>query len=291
MMTQLRERMKADLQLRGLAERTQEAYIRAVRQLAGYYDKSPDLLSEEEVRQYFLYLKNEKQASKSSQSVAIYGIRFFYEQTLQQEWPLFRLIRVPKEKKLPIVLSQAEVYQILTQLNQPAYRMCLTVIYGCGLRIGEACRLKVGDVDSDRGWLLIEQGKGRKDRYVPLPESIVPPLRRYWLTHRHRTWVFPARPDRGKSPDSVVSHRHPSGVQRAFRLGLKASGVSKKAVVHTLRHSWATHLLEAGVNIRQIQQWMGHQSIQTTTQYTHLTETATKNATEIVNEVMAGLPE
>ena len=289
-MTQLREKMRGDLQLRGLAEKTQEAYIRAVSQLALHYNKAPDQLDEDALRAYFLYLKNEKKASRSAQTIAICGIKFFYEQTLQKEWGVFSLVRVPKEKKLPVVLSQPEVYRILEQINHPTYRICLTTIYACGLRLGEACRLQVGEIDSERGWLHIRQGKGRKDRYVPLPKPILPQLRQYWLTHRHQTWLFPGRPAKGESPACVTQSRHPSGVQRAFKLGLKESGVSKNSVVHTLRHSWATHLLEAGVNIRQIQQWMGHRSVQTTTQYTHLTQTATIDAAEIINQLMVGLP-
>ena len=289
-MTQLREKMKGDLQLRGLAEKTQQAYIKAVEQLAVHYNKAPDQIGEEEVRAYFLYLKKEKKASRSAQTIAICGLKFFYEQTLQKEWGVFTLVRAPKEKKLPVVLSQPEVYRILERLTHPTYRMCLTTIYACGLRISEACQLQVGDIDSQRGWLHIHQGKGRKDRYVPLPIVLVPQLRQYWLTHRHHKWLFPSRPAKGASSAGVSSFRHPSGTQRAFKLALEESGVSKKAVVHTLRHSWATHLLEAGINIRQIQQWMGHRSIQTTTRYTHLTQTAAVSASEIINELMAGLP-
>lgn len=289
-MTPLREKMLADLQLRGLASKTQDAYIRAVRQLAAHYNKSPDQITEEELRAYFLYLKNEKQASRSSQTIALCGLKFFYEQTLQREWQIFELVRVPKSNSLPTVLSQAEVYRILAQLRHPAYRTCLTTIYACGLRLGEAVRLQVKDSDSDRMWLHLRQGKGSKDRYVPLPVPLLPTLRRFWLTHRHPIWLFPGRPDKGQSPLTATQPRSDSGVQRAFKLALAESGVAKKGTVHTLRHSWATHLLEAGVNIRHIQQWLGHRSLQTTTRYTHLTQTADINAVERVNQLMAGLP-
>lgn len=289
-MTPLREKMQVDLHLRGLATKTQEAYLRAVRQLAAYYNKSPDQISEEELRAYFLYLKNEKQASRSSQTIALCGIKFFYEQTLRREWQIFELVRVPKSNSLPTVLSQAEVYRILSQLHHPAYRTCLTTIYACGLRLGEAVRLPIKDIDSDRMWLHIQQGKGRKDRYVPLPESLLPMLRHFWSTHRHPTWLFPGRPNKGQSPLTVTQPRSDSGVQRAFKLALADSGVVKKATVHTLRHSWATHLLEAGINIRHIQQWLGHSSLQTTTRYTHLTQPAEVNAIERINELMAELP-
>lgn len=289
-MTPLREKMLADLQLRGLATKTQSAYIRAVRQLADHFQKPPDQISEEELRTYFLYLKNEKQVSRSSQTIALCGIKFFYEQTLRREWQVFELVRVPKTKTLPTVLSQDEVYRILAQLHHPAYRTCLTTIYACGLRLREAVQLQIKDIDSDRMWLHLRQSKGNKDRYVPLPESLLPMLRRFWSTHRHPTWLFPARPAKGKSAAAVHKARCPSGVQRAFKLALTASGIVKKATVHTLRHSWATHLLEAGVNIRHIQQWLGHRSLQTTTRYTHLTQLAEVKVTAILNQLMAELP-
>lgn len=289
-MTPLREKMLADLQLRGLATKTQDAYIRAVRQLADHYHKSPDQISEEELRAYFLYLKNEKQASRSSQTIALCGIKFFYQQTLRQEWQVFELVRIPKTETLPTVLSQAEVYRILAQLRHPAYRTCLTTIYACGLRLGEAVRLQVKDIDGERMWLHLRQGKGNKDRYVPLPAPLLPMLRRFWSTHRHPTWLFPGRPTKGQSPLTVTQPRCDSGVQRAFKLALAESGIIKKATVHTLRHSWATHLLEAGINIRHIQQWLGHSSLQTTTRYTHLTQTAEINAVECINQLMAELP-
>ena len=289
-MTPLREKMLADLQLRGLAPKTQSAYIRAVRQLANHYDKPPDQITEQELRTYFLYLKNEKQTSRSSQTLALCGIKFFYEQTLRREWPVFDLIRIPKSKTLPTVLSQAEVYRILMQLHHPAYRTCLTTIYACGLRLGEAIQLQIKDIDSDRMWLHLRQGKGNKDRYVPLPEPLLPMLRRFWATHRHPTWLFPTRRPKGQAPSTVHKPRSPSGVQRAFKLALAESGIAKKATVHTLRHSWATHLLEAGINIRHIQQWLGHKSLQTTIRYTHLTQVAEGHVTEILNELMAELP-
>lgn len=289
-MTPLREKMLADLQLRGLATKTQDAYIRAVRQLADHYQKPPDQISEEELRAYFLYLKNEKQASRSAQTIALCGIKFFYEQTLRQEWNLFQLVRIPKSKTLPTVLSQDEVYRILAQVQHPTYRTCLTAIYACGLRLGEAVQLQVKDIDSQRMWLHLRQGKGNKDRYVPLPAALLPTLRRFWTTHRHPTWLFPGRPAKGQSPLTATQPRCDSGVQRAFKLALAESGLAKKATVHTLRHSWATHLLEAGINLRHIQQWLGHSSLQTTTQYTHLTQTAEVNAFERINQLMAELP-
>jgi len=259
--------------------------LRAVRQLTEYVGKPPDQVNEAELRDYFLYLKNEKKASRSACTIALCGIKFFFEQTLQRDWKTFDLIRPGKSDKLPVVLSVNEVHRLLSHLKHPAYRVCLSVIYGCGLRLQEGIGLQVSNVDSDRMCLHIQQGKGRKDRYVPLPQSVLPLLRAYWLTHRHSTWLFPA-----KTTTGVRETICPTGVQRAFKAALQTSGVNKTASVHTLRHSWATHLLEAGVNLRLIQIWLGHRSLTTTAIYTHLTRPAEEMATRAINQVMANLP-
>lgn len=286
-MTPLRQRMLNDMQLHGLSSKTQEAYARAVRQLAAHYGKSPDQICEEELRDYFLYLKNEKKVSRSASTVALCGIKFFFEHTLQRQWKTFDLIRPAKEHKLPVVLSPTEVHHILSHLERPAYRACLSVIYGCGLRLQEGVSLQVRDVDSERMCLHIRQGKGGKDRYIPLPEPVLPLLRAYWLSHRHPTYLFPAKASTGALAATPMCA---TSVQRAFKAALLASGVHKAATVHTLRHSWATHLLEAGINLRHIQLWLGHNSLQTTAIYTHLTRPAEILAMAAINQLMADLP-
>ena len=288
-MTPLRQRMTEDMQLRGLAARTQEAYVGAVKQLAEHYHKSPDLVSEEELRQYFLYLKNEKQVSCSTYSIALHGLRFFYTYTLQRPDVTLDWVRPAQEKKLPVVLSTDEVRLILGCLRRPHYRVCLTTIYSCGLRLLEGVHLQVTDIDRDRRMLLIRQGKGDKDRYVPLPEGALTMLRQHWSTHRHPVWLFPAPTRAGIPMSSATQPMDESGVQRAFKAALQESGVHKEASVHTLRHSYATHLLEAGVNLRLIQAYLGHSSPQTTALYTHLTRPANDLATRTINQVMAEL--
>ncbi len=288
-MTPLRQRMLEDLQLRGLAAKTQEAYLRAVQQLAGHYHKSPDLITEEELRLYFLYLKNDKQVSRSGFTIALCGLKFFYERTLRREWSILDLPRRPREKTLPVVLSTAEVRQILACLQQLRYRVCLTTIYSCGLRLLEGVRLQVSDIDSGRRMLHIRHGKGDKDRYVPLPEGTLKLLRQYWSTHRHPVWLFPAPTRAGVPQSSATQPMDESGVQRAFKAALHDSGVQKNASVHTLRHSYATHLLEAGVNLRLIQAYLGHSSPKTTALYTHLTREADALATDAINRVMQPL--
>jgi site-specific recombinase XerD len=241
--------MIEDLQLRGLSKKTQDAYVRAVRQLAEHYGKSPDRISEEELRQYFLYLKNVKHASRSACTIALCGIKFFYQYTLKREWVTFELVRPPREKKLPVVLSVGQVRRILSCIHRQRYRVCLSTIYACGLRVQEGVHLQVRDIDSERMVVHVRHGKGAKDRYVPLPESTLKLLRQYWCTHRHALWLFPARTRAGVPPSTATTPMSVSGVQRAFKAALQESGVQKPATVHTLRHSYATHLLEAGVNL------------------------------------------
>ena len=288
-MTPLRQRMMEDLQLRGLATKTQDSYLRAVRQLAEHYRKSPDLITEEELRLYFLYLKNDKQVSRSSFTIALSGLKFFYERTLHREWATLDLPRRTREKKLPAVLSVAEVRQILACLRRPYYRVCLTTIYSCGLRLLEGVRLQVTDIDSERMMLHIRHGKGDKDRYVPLPAGTLKLLREYWSTHRHPVWLFPAPTRAGVPMSSATQPMDESGVQRAFKAALQESSVPKAASVHTLRHSYATHLLEVGVNLRLIQAYLGHSSPKTTALYTHLTREADALAADAINRVMQPL--
>ena len=282
-MTTLRQKMIEDMQLHGFAERTQKSYIQAVRQLAEYYNKPPDQINEEELRQYFLYLKNVKRVSRSTITLALCGIKFFYERTLQRQWATLALVRPQREKKLPVVLSVDEVRHILACVRRQRYKVCLTTIYACGLRLLEGVRLQIKDIDSDRGLVHIRHGKGGKDRYVPLPPPVLKMLRQYWRTHCDPIWLFPSPQLPVKGPMDV------SGVQRAFHAALLESGISKPATVHTLRHSWATHLLEAGVHFRLIQAYLGHASPATTAIYTHLTQESDHRTAQTIQQVLAGL--
>ena len=287
-MTPLRQKMIEDMQLRGKSKRTQESYVRVVRQLAEHYGKPPDQFNDEELRQYFLYLQNERHLSSSSCRVALCGLKFLYEVTLGRRWPTLELVQPAKEEKLPVILSRAEVQRILACLRQPVYRTCLGTIYSCGLRLLEGVHLQVQQIDSERQVLHLRQAKGRKDRYVPLPGRTLELLRSYWRSHRNPVWLFPTSRSNGMATASRP--RDESGVQKAFRKALEESGVNKAASVHTLRHSWATHLLEAGVNLRLIQEWLGHKSLTTTAIYTHLTIKAQGQASQVIDELMADLP-
>jgi integrase/recombinase XerD len=288
-MTELRKRMIECLQLRGLSERTQESYVRAVRQLSEHYHKSPDQITEEELRQYFLFIKNVKHYARSTMTIAICGIKFCYERTLQREWQTLNLVRPAPEKKLPVILSREEVREILSLIRLPRYRVCLSTIYACGLRLQEGANLRVADIDSGRMMIHVRHGKGAKDRYVPLPQRTLELLRQYWQTHRNPLLLFPAEGRAHVSLKTATAPMHKSSVQHAFHAALKASGNNKRASVHTLRHSWATHLLEAGVNLRLIQEWLGHNSPATTSVYTHLTVKAEQLGAAAINQLMSDL--
>jgi site-specific recombinase XerD len=281
--------MVEDMQLRGLSEKTQAAYVGAVRQLARHYGQSPDQIDEDALRRYLLYLKNEKRVSSSTFRVALYGLKFLYQHTLHREWPTFELVRPEREQALPVVLSVEEVQRVLGCLRLPRYRACLSTLYTCGLRLQEGLHLQAPDIDSERMMLHVRHGKGGKDRYVPLPQCTLAMLRAYWVTHRHPVWLFPGRTLPDTPAAAAVQPMDASGVQRAFRAALQESGVQKAATVHTLRHSYATHLLEVGVNLRLIQAYLGHSSPQTTARYTHLTRPTEERASEAINRVMSGL--
>lgn len=282
-MTALRQKMIEDMQLHGFAERTQKSYMQAVRQLAEYYNKPPDQISEEDLRQYFLYLKNVKKVSRSTITLALCGIKFLYERSLQRQWATLALVRLQREKKLPVVLSVEEVRQILDRVRLWRYRVCLGTIYACGLRLQEGLHLQVSHIDEARWMVHVCHGKGGKDRYVPLPQPVLEMLRQYWGSHRDPVWIFPS------SHQSVKGPMDASGLQLAFHAALLSSGIQKPASVHTLRHSYATHLLEAGLNLRIIQTYLGHTSPNTTAIYTHLTQPSEEIAVQAINHIVAGL--
>jgi integrase/recombinase XerD len=288
-MTELRRRMIECLQLRGLSERTQDMYVRAVRQLAEHYRKSPDSITEEELRQYFLYIKHVKQYSRSASTIALCGIKCFFEHTLHRDWTTLRFVRAPREKKLPVIRSLEEVRKLLGGVRLPRYRVCLTTIYSCGLRLQEGTPLKVPDSDSSRMLIHVRCGKGGQDRDVPLPQQTLERLRQYWVTHRHPVLIFPAVGRGGLSLSTAPAPMPRSSVQGAFREALKESGIHKHASVHTRRHAWATHLLEVGVNLRLIQVYLGHNSPTTTSVYTHLTARAEQLGADAINRLMRDL--
>jgi len=277
-MTDLRKRMMEDMQLHGYSERTRKSYAAAVSVLAKHYQRSPDQLSEDEIRKFFLHLINERKSARGTLKIYLCGIKFFYEKTLSRGWKVFGLLLPAKSKKLPAILAREEVETILGKVRSDVLKMILTLIYVCGLRLHEAVSLTVNDIDGKRMQVRV-WGKGGKARNVPLPARILELLRNYWRMHRPSHWLFPAECRR----DVTISH---STVQKAFKSALEKSGVRKNASVHTLRHSYATHLLEDGVDLRLIQMLLGHQSPTTTAIYTHLTKRSEQRVQTAINRLM-----
>lgn len=262
-----------DLKLLPIGPRTEEAYYACVRQLSEFYnDISPDLLCPEQIRQYFIHLKTVKKAARQTSTQALCAIKLFWEKTLKRAWPHeLVLARANPQFKLPVILSASETRKILSAVPALDHRVCLTVIYSCGLRLGEGLRLSVPDIDSGRMLLHIRAGKGNCDRYVPLPERTLQRLREQWKTHKHPALLFPAKGHSGLGAPTATEPMCRTTLQRAFRLALKKCGIKKAAHIHSLRHSYATHLLERGENLRQIQVNLGHKSPVVTALYAHLT--------------------
>ena len=254
--------MNQEMALRDFSVKTRQAYLFWVEDLVRYTERAPDKAGAEEIRGYLHYLISERQVSSSTCRQAYSGLKFFYEQVLGRAWSPMSIPRASRSKRLPVVLSPLEVRRLLDAVERPKLRLVLTTIYSAGLRLGEALSLKVSDIDSARMTIRVEQGKGKKDRYTILAEATLSDLRDYWRMYRPSDWLFP-----GKDPSCPV---HRSAVQRAFKKAREASGISKPCSVHTLRHSFATHLLESGTDLYYIQRLLGHSSAKTTTVYLHV---------------------
>ena len=258
--------------------------------MSEFYGKSPDLVSAEEFRQYCIHLKSQKKLARQTSTQVICAFKLFWEKTLKRLWPLeLHLVRADPCFKLPVVLSACEVRRILGLVPARDHRVCLILIYSCGLRLGEGLRLQVRDIDSERMLLHIRQGKGNRDRYVPLPHRTLKLLREQWKDHRHAELIFPAKGHGGQGARTATRPMSHSTLQRAFRLALDASSIKKHAHIHTLRHSYATHMLERGENLRQIQVNLGHKSPVVTVVYTHLTSLCQTQHQKRLDEFMNDL--
>ena len=286
-MTPLEQRLIEDMKLFGYSKRTQDTYLYAVRKLTKHVQTSPDQITNEQLREYLLWHKDKY--ARNTTKIALCGIKFFYQKILKKSMPVFDLARQPRGTKLPVVLTREEVYAVLANIRVLRHRACLSLIYSCGLRISEAVGMQVSQIDSKRMVVHVRAGKGAKDRYVPLPQPALALLRRHWKTHRHPTWLFPA-PGRSGIRESEATRYLPlSSVQTVFKKSLREVGIHKDAHVHTLRHSYATHLLEEGADIRMISHYLGHKKLESTLVYTHLTPLLTRGVAEKINQVMACL--
>jgi len=279
-MTALRDRMMADMKLHGLAPGTQRVYLKAVHRLAAYYMLAPDQLSEQQLRDYFTYLVEEKHLASATMRTEIFGVKFLFDKTLQKPWPTLKFLRARPCTKLPVVLDREEAQQLIALILCPVVRMCATLMYSCGLRISETLALHVRDIDSARMVVLVRAGKGNKDRQVPLPQRTLELLREYWRTYRPTTHLL------------VTSDGRPLAVHRVrhfLKKALRQSGIHKRVSCHTLRHSYATNLMEQGLDVRVIQSLLGHRSLKTTTLYLHITQSVMQSVQQAVNELTAAL--
>jgi site-specific recombinase XerD len=263
-MTELRQRYLQDLRLRNYAPKTLQTYVECVSLFARYFKRSPEELGPNHIREYQRFLVEEKKCSWSRFNQTVCALRFLYRITLGRDWAISHIPFPRKQKKLPVVLSRDEAAQFLAAIRRLKYRTILSLCYGAGLRISEAIHLQVTDIDSKRMMIRVRQAKGHKDRYVMLSPKLLELLREYWKAERPTSWLFPGRPN--DRPLDATSLQH--ACQRA-RID---SGITKPVTPHTLRHSFATHLLEAGADLRTIQLLLGHNCLQTTTVYTHVSQ-------------------
>jgi len=285
-MTELRRRMIQDMRLAGLAEGTQRTYVEAIKTFARHFNRSPDQLSEQDIRNYFHYLSQTRRLAKSTLRVYLFAIKFFFRHTLQRPWPVLELLRVKREQKLPELLSHDQVRQLLATIRRPGARAAAVLMYSCGLRVSEAVHLRIRDIDRHRMVVAVRSGKGGKDRYVPLPLRVLHLLRECWRRQGRTSrladgWLWP-------DPSGAKPLR-PRAVRECIQAAARQCGITKTIGCHTLRHCYATHLLEKGLDLRSIQALLGHRSIRTTVRYLHMTTSAMKNVHRSVNDLMGDL--
>jgi len=261
-MTPLRQRMLEDMRVRNLSEGTQHQYVRQVAKFAQHLGKSPAVLGPEDIRTYQVYLKEQQHVSWSVLNVAVCALRFVYRVTLHKDWAVEHIPFTRRPRKLPVVLSPTEVSRFLESITNLKHRTILTVAYAAGLRTSEVAHLRVEDIDSQRMVIRVLEGKGRKDRYVMLSPKLLQLLRDYWKVARPTHWLFEGQiPGKPIGKDNIAAFCHKAS---------QACGLSKQVTVRCLRHSFATHLLESGTDVRKIQLLLGHRSLATTGRYTHV---------------------
>ena len=288
-------RMAEDLHLGGMSERTHAGYLRAVRKLADYSQTAPDNISEDHLRRFFLHMKNDLHYAHGTLRVAYSGIKFFYTRTCPRDWQTLRQMKLQHVKSLPEVITRKQVLQIVLAANTQRMAVYFWTVYSLGLRMQEGLNLQVGDIDAERGMVHVHRGKGAKDRYIPLPTSTLTLLRQYWPTHRHPKLLFPAdgrdhQLATNKHASMATTPMSPTAVQGAIKKITQQIDFGKKVSLHTLRHSYATHLLEAGVSLKAIQKYLGHSSLQTTMIYLHLTDSAEVDSRRVIEQLLPTPP-
>jgi len=263
-MKTLRDQMLVDLQLSGAKPRTQETYLREMENLTRYFNRSPEELGEAELKEYLLHLIQGRHLSEGTFRYYVAGLKFLYRTTLKREWMVEKIKHPRAKRKLPVVLALSEVESLFAVTRNLKHKAILMITYSAGLRISEVARLKITDIDSKRMMVRVTQGKGGKDRYSLLSQRTLEQLRQYWLKYRPGEWLF-----EGQKKDSPVTS---STIRSVFSAAKKRAGITKPASVHTLRHSFATHLIEAGTSLHHVQLLLGHRSPTTTTVYLHVSQ-------------------
>ncbi len=271
------------LHRQGKAATTIDVYSRAVRRITAFFDRCPDRLTQDDFKAYFDALV--KSHSWSTVKVDRNGLQFFYKHILDKHWNWVDIVKPPKKEVLPDILTIKEVEQLINGTRELRYQTFLLTAYSMGLRLGEALNLGVGDIDKARMKVHVRLGKGSKDRFVTLPKATLAALRKYWITHKNSSLIFPA----GKTPQirhSAKRGMDRGGLQKSIRVIVKDCGIHKRVTIHSLRHCYGAHLVEAGLNLRTIQHEMGHESPQTTALYTQLTETTQQNTNSVINRLV-----
>lgn len=291
--TPLRERFIEDLRFHQYRPRTVDRYLEEMLRLTAHYWRSPTELTDEDLRMYFRYLQDGCRYSGSSLGITHAALTFFYTCTYPKDMPFLRIFRNRKDKKFPVILSREEVRLALEHVTDERYRACLTLIYSCGLRISEAVKIEISDIDSKRGLLLIRKGKGGKDRLVPIPARTLEILRKMWSKHRHPKWLFPAyRINLRRDPKRYgMKNRPVSGntILIHFKAALRASGCRKEASAHSLRHAFATHGMEENVPIFTLKEILGHADIKSTMVYLHYTSKIRRDGMGSIENLMRDL--
>jgi site-specific recombinase XerD len=275
------------MQLAGLSDGTRDRYQCAIRFLARCTGKDLRKVTEREVREHLLYLRNELHRSDGCLRVAYAAAKFFFTHTVARKWKTLKLVRSKRSKKLPVVLDQDEVRTVIRALSPFHNQAFFWTVYSLGLRLSEACNLKPADVDSARMLVHVHRGKGAKDRFVPLPTTTLGVMRRHWKSHRNEDWIFPAVGQRGREMATARRPMRGDSARGALYDAAARLRLAKHISPHTFRHSYATHLLENGVSLRAVQEYLGHSSLSTTFIYTHLTKVGHDGARRIIEDVMS----
>ncbi len=277
-MTVLRQKMIDEMSLQRFSESTKKSYVQAVAGFAKHFNKSPEVLTDEDIRAYLLYLTNERKLAPNTINIAVSGILYLWTKVLLREWTLDKRISRRRNRRLPVIFSYEEVVTILGAVRSKVYQLAFLILYCCGLRVFELLTLKLGDIDLDRRQIRLTMTKSHKDRYVPFPAKLCGRIEKHLYNQNYKQWVF-------AKPKDCSCHIEPDTLRKSLKKVLEGCGINKKASLHTFRHTYATQLHERGVSIRQLQVLLGHKNIESTTIYTHLTKGCESLVVKVLNSI------